>query len=63
MIYNDIKVDNFMLRERPEGYQLVIVDMGAAEVYAPSSREFRLGKQQGRSWTPTVLGARLSSHP
>ncbi|KAK8810903.1 hypothetical protein WA556_003986, partial [Blastocystis sp. ATCC 50177/Nand II] len=34
VIYNDIKVDNFMLRERPEGYQLVIVDMGAAEVKA-----------------------------
>ena len=33
VIFNDIKVDNFMLRETPQGYQLVIVDFGAAEVY------------------------------
>lgn len=33
VIYNDIKVDNFMLRDTPQGYQLVVVDMGAAQVY------------------------------
>ena len=32
VIYNDIKIDNFMLRETSKGYQLVIVDFGAAEV-------------------------------
>jgi hypothetical protein len=33
VLYNDIKMDNFMLRKIPEGYELVIVDMGAANVY------------------------------
>lgn len=33
VIYNDIKVDNFMFRDTPQGYQLVVVDMGAAQVY------------------------------
>lgn len=36
VIFNDIKVDNFMLRETSQGYQLVIVDFGAAEVYSTS---------------------------
>ena len=32
VLYNDIKPDNFMLRKTMNGYQIVVLDFGAAEV-------------------------------